>query len=399
MPEYTDKKQAGKKMAAAGKILQGKAAASLEDNRPGTTRPQKKTGESLTGENNPEPVQQKENATGLPDNLKSGIENLSGHSLDDVNVHYNSSKPAQLHAHAYAQGTDIHIAPGQEKQLPHEAWHVVQQKQGRVKPTTQLKQNVNINDDKTLEKKAGVMGTKALHRATSFVPAISTFVPAAGTVQSKKVAQLAKTVSGHGRLRTEGKKRKTFKVPGGRSIMRSVPPGATLGDMSMLLNTMKYPTRNRLMARMKVSTNSELWSNKNAVRMIKANGNYKTAMQKAALEKLDQGRVPFAKLSGGEKRSLAHLESKQWFEDWAYTYVSEHTFKTFKSGQVMDDMVLTPFEDKLRSNEENDMNEYVEQETILSDYLHKNPANDFIVNACSYHPNAEFTGFQIDEKK
>lgn len=35
----------------------------------------------------------------------------------------------------YSQGTDIHIGPGQEKHLPHEAWHVVQQKQGRVKPT------------------------------------------------------------------------------------------------------------------------------------------------------------------------------------------------------------------------------------------------------------------------
>ncbi|HAP61901.1 MAG TPA: hypothetical protein DCR93_21180, partial [Cytophagales bacterium] len=36
-------------------------------------------------------------------------------------------------------GTDIHLAPGQQKHLPHEAWHVVQQKQGRVKPTLQPK--------------------------------------------------------------------------------------------------------------------------------------------------------------------------------------------------------------------------------------------------------------------
>jgi hypothetical protein len=35
--------------------------------------------------------------------------------MDDVKVHYNSAKPAQLNAHAYAQGTDIHIASGQEK--------------------------------------------------------------------------------------------------------------------------------------------------------------------------------------------------------------------------------------------------------------------------------------------
>ncbi len=111
-------------------------------------------------------IQQKKNDTGLPDNLKSGIENLSGHSLDDVKVHYNSDKPAQLNAHAYAQGTDIHLASGQEKHLPHEAWHVVQQKQGRVQPTTQLKEKVNINDDKDLEKEADVMGAKAIEQST-----------------------------------------------------------------------------------------------------------------------------------------------------------------------------------------------------------------------------------------
>ncbi len=65
------------------------------------------------------------------DNLKSGIENLSGFSMDDVKIHRHSDKPAQLNAHAYAQGTDIHVASGQEQHLPHEAWHVVQQKQGR----------------------------------------------------------------------------------------------------------------------------------------------------------------------------------------------------------------------------------------------------------------------------
>jgi hypothetical protein len=78
------------------------------------------------------------NKTGLPDNLKSGIENLSGYSMDDVKVHYNSSKPAALNALAYSQGTDIHLAPGGEHRLAHEAWHVVQQKQGRVQPTMQM---------------------------------------------------------------------------------------------------------------------------------------------------------------------------------------------------------------------------------------------------------------------
>ncbi len=110
---------------------------------------------------------EKENKTGLPDDLKTGIEHLSGHSMDDVKVHYNSSQPAQLQAHAYAQGTDIHIASGQEKHLPHEAWHVVQQKQGRVQPTMQMKGKVNVNDDSGLEKEADVMGAKAMRASQS----------------------------------------------------------------------------------------------------------------------------------------------------------------------------------------------------------------------------------------
>lgn len=99
--------------------------------------------------------------TGLSDQIKMGIENLSGYSLDDVKVHYNSDKPAQLQALAYTQGTDIYVASGQEKYLPHEAWHVVQQKQGRVYPTIQSN-GMNINQDNALEYEADIMGEKAL---------------------------------------------------------------------------------------------------------------------------------------------------------------------------------------------------------------------------------------------
>ena len=125
------------------------------------------------------PVQKKDNTTGLPDGLKSGVENLSGYTMDDVKVHYNSDKPSQLQAYAYAQGTDIHLASGQEKHLPHEAWHVVQQKQGRVKPTLQMKGVANVNDDPSLEKEADVMGSKAsvediqLKKNASLVAAIT----------------------------------------------------------------------------------------------------------------------------------------------------------------------------------------------------------------------------------
>lgn len=106
-------------------------------------------------------LQEKPNKTGLPDNLKSGVESLSGLSMDDVKVHYNSEKPAQLNALAYAQGTDIHVGPGQSQHLPHEAWHVAQQKQGRVQPTIETN-GVAVNDDTSLEKEADVMGAKAM---------------------------------------------------------------------------------------------------------------------------------------------------------------------------------------------------------------------------------------------
>ena len=108
-----------------------------------------------------QPVQRVENNTGMPDNLKFGIESLSGVDMSDVKVHANSEKPAQLNALAYAQGTDIHVAPGQDKHLAHEAWHVAQQKQGRVQPTTTVN-GQNVNDDPALESEADNMGAQAL---------------------------------------------------------------------------------------------------------------------------------------------------------------------------------------------------------------------------------------------
>jgi len=108
------------------------------------------------------PIQKKENKTGLPDNLKSGMENLSGMSLDHIEVHYNSSQLAAVQAHAFAQGSEIHVAPRQEQHLPHEIGHVVQQAQGRVKPTTSVG-GMQVNDDVSLENEATAMGAKALN--------------------------------------------------------------------------------------------------------------------------------------------------------------------------------------------------------------------------------------------
>lgn len=136
-----------------------------------TNRGKKNTGsavaEKLSKTGITESKLQRENNTGLPDNLKSGIENLSGHTMDGVKVHYNSPQPEQLQAHAYAQGTDIHLASGQDSQFPHEAWHVVQQKEGRVKPAIQLSAELNISDDKSLEHEADILGNKARQLKTA----------------------------------------------------------------------------------------------------------------------------------------------------------------------------------------------------------------------------------------
>lgn len=101
---------------------------------------------------------------GLPAGLCSGIEALSGMDMSDVQVHSNSSKPAEINALAYTQGNDIHVAPGQEEHLAHEAWHVVQQRQGRVQPTIQIG-DAGVNDDAGLEAEADRMGAHALQTA------------------------------------------------------------------------------------------------------------------------------------------------------------------------------------------------------------------------------------------
>jgi hypothetical protein len=127
---------------------------------------------------------------GLPGPLQAGVESLSGLALDDVQVRYNSARPAELDALAYAEGPEIHVAPGQEQHLAHEAWHVVQQKQGRVQPTMQL-QGAEINDDEALEAEADEMGARALAQPG---PAPATLAAPAGDLapvtQAKVIQRL-----------------------------------------------------------------------------------------------------------------------------------------------------------------------------------------------------------------
>lgn len=130
----------------------------------------------------------KANDTGVPDRLKVGAEELSGVRLDDVRVRYGSTEPGRLQAHAYTEGSDIHLASGQEQQLGHELWHVVQQKQGRV-PATGRVGGVAVNDDARLEQEADAV-SRALEGGAARAPAGPAGGPLVGVPQ--RVAQLAK---------------------------------------------------------------------------------------------------------------------------------------------------------------------------------------------------------------
>jgi hypothetical protein len=97
----------------------------------------------------------------LPEKLVADIEKMSGADLRDVRVHYNSAMPARLGAQAYTDGNDIHLAPGQGHQVAHEAWHIVQQKGGRVSATGRSHIGLGVRDDAGLEREADVLGDKA----------------------------------------------------------------------------------------------------------------------------------------------------------------------------------------------------------------------------------------------
>ncbi len=103
--------------------------------------------------------------------------------------------------------SDIHIAPGQEKYIPHEAWHVVQQKQGRVKPTMQMKGGVNVNDGGGLEKEADLMGEKALNMPATTSTQNGNPSPTDNQVIQRKIRLLFRSVQSLDEIEDEVKKK------------------------------------------------------------------------------------------------------------------------------------------------------------------------------------------------
>ena len=138
---------------------------------------------------------QQPNLTGIPTQMKQDFEQRSGLSFDDVRVHYNSDRPARIGALAYTQGTQVHIGPGQERHLRHELGHVVQQKQGIVRPDTQHFSGLDMNTDARLEYEADLIGHSDMHfgKESNSTHSSNSVIQAAGylTNEDTSMAHLA----------------------------------------------------------------------------------------------------------------------------------------------------------------------------------------------------------------
>ncbi|WP_372365472.1 DUF4157 domain-containing protein [Candidatus Uabimicrobium sp. HlEnr_7] len=114
------------------------------------------------------------NQTGMPDQIKREMENSFGTDFSDVKIHHSSRLAVDIDALAFTQGNNIHFAPGQyeptnqkgKKLLAHELTHVVQQKQGRVRPTKKIG-SMFINDASSLENEADLMANKIVQRQSN----------------------------------------------------------------------------------------------------------------------------------------------------------------------------------------------------------------------------------------
>ncbi|MBL0388110.1 DUF4157 domain-containing protein [Tumebacillus sp. ITR2] len=118
-----------------------------------------------------DPAQTVQRSTGggskMPEEVQAKMENAFQTDFSDVNIHV-GSQASDVGALAYAQGNDIHFAQGKfephsqsgQELLGHELAHVVQQRQGRVQPTTEVG-GLPVNDDVSLEREADQQGRVA----------------------------------------------------------------------------------------------------------------------------------------------------------------------------------------------------------------------------------------------
>jgi len=104
----------------------------------------------------------------LPKRVQQKMENFFQADFSHVKVYPYSQKAKALGAVAYAQGQEIHFAPGRyqpfttngQMLLGHELTHIIQQSEGRVK-SNEKRGGVGVNTEHSLEQEADNMGRKA----------------------------------------------------------------------------------------------------------------------------------------------------------------------------------------------------------------------------------------------
>jgi hypothetical protein len=122
---------------------------------------------SADGKGGENTAQMKPNAKLNPD-VQAKMENSMQTDFSDVNIVENSSKATQMNAEAFAQGREVHFAPGKFDQssqkgqelIGHEFGHLKQNEKSPVQANTKMN-GVPVNNDPALENEADQMGKKA----------------------------------------------------------------------------------------------------------------------------------------------------------------------------------------------------------------------------------------------
>lgn len=137
-------------------------------------------------------------ADALPRPLRAGLERALSADFSDVRVRTESARAREWNALAFAQGSEIHVAPGQwapqtakgRELLGHELGHVLQQRAGRVGTTGYLA-GERLNHDPALEREADAYGARAAPaaapwQADAFAPPVSARAGVPGGVVQRR---------------------------------------------------------------------------------------------------------------------------------------------------------------------------------------------------------------------
>ncbi|MEM7038529.1 MAG: DUF4157 domain-containing protein, partial [Bacteroidota bacterium] len=103
----------------------------------------------------------------MSESVQAKMEGTLGADFSGVQMYKDSEKAQGIGAQAYAQGNEVHFAPGQFKEdtagqelIGHELAHVVQQREGRVSANTSVG-GMPVNDSSALENEADAKGAQA----------------------------------------------------------------------------------------------------------------------------------------------------------------------------------------------------------------------------------------------